>query len=237
MLILSIDTTGPICSCSLWDGQDMKTIVNDTEYSHLEALAPMVSQLLSETRKKPEELSAVAVSRGPGSFTGIRIGMVSAKGLAQVWDKPMICVPTLASFAYGKYSFVKEEENVLYCPLFDARRSQVYAAAYPHAGRQAAVPDAAYAIEDYLGLLKEAAKDYEKVIFFGDGIKAYKEQLENCALPCEFAPEEERFQFSESVARLAQEMFKAGELCDCYTAEPEYLRLSEAERKLKEKNA
>ena len=112
MLILAIDTTGPLASCALSDGLQIEQIINDTEYSHLEEIVPMVKRLLAEQKVQPEELDAIAVSRGPGSFTGIRIGMATAKGLAQIWDKPIVCVPTLDSFAYGREQEKLHDKNI-----------------------------------------------------------------------------------------------------------------------------
>ena len=127
MLILAIETTGPYASVALTDGTDYRMLTNDSDYSHLQETVPMVKKLMEQENAKPEELSAVSVSRGPGSFTGVRIGMATAKGLAQVWDKPIVEVPTLESFAYADMPYTN---SVLICPVFDARRSQVYAAAF-----------------------------------------------------------------------------------------------------------
>ena len=231
MLILAIETTGPLASCALSDGIHTEQIINHTEYSHLEEIVPMVKTLLKEQSVKPEELDAIAVSRGPGSFTGIRIGVATAKGLAQVWNKPIITVPTLESFAYGK-----EQGDVVIAPLFDARRSQVYAGAYTTAVNKAKtlVPGAAYGIDEFLEKLAKAAKK-KTVVFYGDGCEPYREALENYPGAHRFAEEECRFQLAENVVQLAQLMFEKGELTDCFGAEPEYMRLAEAERKLKEK--
>ena len=96
-VILAIETTGPLASVAL-SGLPGDTgvleKVNQTRYSHLEEIAPMVKEILAGAHLEPEELDAIAVSRGPGSLTGIRIGMATAKAFAQVWDKPVISVPT-----------------------------------------------------------------------------------------------------------------------------------------------
>ena len=126
MLILAVDTTGPLCSCALFDGERVSLSINKTDYSHLEEIAPMVQKLLADEGRQPSELSAVAVSRGPGSFTGVRIGLATVKALAQIWDKPVIEVPTLESFAFAKCL----RPGDVACPMFDARRDQTYAAAY-----------------------------------------------------------------------------------------------------------
>ncbi len=226
MLILAIDTTGPLASCALSDGLQTEQIINDTEYSHLEEIVPMVKRLLAEQKVEPEELDAIAVSRGPGSFTGIRIGMATAKGLAQIWNKPIVCVPTLDSFAYGR-----EQGDVIIAPVFDARRSQVYAGAFRPSsqGFKVLVPGAPYALDEYLSLLQKAAGK-KPVAFYGDGADKFEEELAAFPLPHSIAPEAERYQTAENCAVLAQLLFEKGELSDCYSAEPDYMRAAEPDR-------
>ena len=235
MLYLAIDTTGPLGTCALWDGSCMRQLVNESEYSHLEEMVPMVKKLLEENAVSPEDLTAIAVSRGPGSFTGIRIGMATVKGLAQIWDKPVIEVPTLAAFAFGDYPWLEDPENAVLCPVFDARRSQVYAGAYRPGDRCPLIPDAAYAVTELAEKLN-ALPESCRVVFFGDGIKVYEEELKTLVPGCTFAPEDSRYQLASSCAKLGARLMEAGEgVKDCYTCQPEYLRLAEAERKLKEK--
>ena len=234
MLILSVETTGPLCSVALWDGKNMRQSVNQTQYSHLEEVVPMIKAIMAEYAVSPEDLDAIAVSRGPGSFTGVRIGMATVKGLAQVWNKPVIEVPTLASFAFGCYSWLKTGK-VLVCPMFDARRSQVYSGVYEPLNKEADVEDAAYGIEELMEKIRGLKDKYDFIVFFGDGIKVYKDHLPECGIPYEIAHDEDLYQMAANDARLGEELFKEGCLKDCYTCQPEYLRLAEAERKLKEK--
>ena len=234
MLILSVETTGPLCSVALWDGKNMRQSVNQTQYSHLEEVVPMIKAIMAEYAVSPEDLDAIAVSRGPGSFTGVRIGMATVKGLAQVWNKPVIEVPTLASFAFGCYSWLKTGK-VLVCPMFDARRSQVYSGVYEPLNKEAVVEDAAYGIEELMEKIRGLKDKYDFIVFFGDGIKVYKDHLPECGIPYEIAHDEDLYQMAANDARLGEELFKEGCLKDCYTCQPEYLRLAEAERKLKEK--
>jgi tRNA threonylcarbamoyladenosine biosynthesis protein TsaB len=234
MKLLAIETTGPLCSVALGDGEHFELLVNDTEYSHLEAVAPMCRELMERCGTPAAELDAVAVSRGPGSFTGIRIGMATAKGLAQIWDRPVICVPTLESFAYG--SGLSADGSKIICPLFDARRSQVYAAALlPSSGGRARslVPGAARDIDEFLGLLAQSAETGAEAVFYGDGCVPYAGALAAWGFPHSFAPDSEKHQLASRVIRLAALQYEAGERWDCYTAEPEYMRLAEPERKKK----
>ena len=252
MLILAVDTTGPLCSCALFDGERARLMINKTDYSHLEEIAPMVKRLLDEEGVTPSELSAVAVSRGPGSFTGVRIGLATAKALAQIWDKPVIEVPTLESFAWAKCL----RSGDIACPMFDARRDQTYAAAYRIDGNGAyteLVREEAAGADEFLAQLKDAlegsareaegsAQDGtqvsgsarpERLVFFGDGTAKFHDRITAAFPDAVFAPEEERFQTAENAARLAAVLFAKGDLKDSYTAEPENLREAEAEKKLR----
>ena len=228
MLILAIETTGPFASVALTDGEKMTEIMNKTNYSHLQEIAPMVMEILAREKVDPKDLDALAVSMGPGSFTGLRIGMVSAKGFAQIWNKPLITVPTLAEFAYADDPMAK---GCLVCPIFDARRSQVYGGIYKDG--EALIPDGAYSINEYLEKLN-AVQGKQTAIFYGDGVDAYLSDLQNYSRPVLFADEEFRTQRASCTARLAVKMFKEGKIQDAFTAEPEYLRAAEAERKLKD---
>ncbi len=240
MLILAIETTGPYASVALTDGTEYRMLTNDSDYSHLQETVPMVKKLMEQENAKPEELSAVAVSRGPGSFTGVRIGMATAKGLAQIWDKPVICVPTLESFAYSEPA--PDPETVI-APIFDARRSQTYAAAYVRYADGAVtelVPGAAYDTDSFFAMLGSVMSEHaelKRVEFFGDGTKAFAGKLEAFGYPCGCAPENSRFQTADRVARLSVKMYTENRVTDTYGCEPDYMRLPEAERKLKEKLA
>ena len=236
MLMLAIDTTGQFAFAAVDRDGEITEKINNAEFSHLQEITPMIKSLMDELGIKGSDFDAVAVSRGPGSFTGVRIGVVTAKALAQVWDKPVITVPTLESFAFGDYDWLDEKENVLICPLFDARRSQVYSGVYEPKNRQALVEDSACPIDELLENLKAVFPGHSRVIFFGDGVRVYEEKLASCGLAYMLAPEKDRLQKASYTARLAEVMLAAGEVCDCFTAEPEYLRAAEAERKLKEKN-
>lgn len=234
MIILAIETTGPLASVAvLYEDGQIKEKINQTHYSHLEEIVPMIKGLLFEQDLTQDDIAAIAVSRGPGSFTGIRIGMVTAKAIAQIWDKPIVEVPTLASFAYGQ-----EKASVsIICPVFDARRNQVYAAAYEIENNiaQTLVEEGAYMLDSFLALLEKSNHKNKHVLFYGDGINAYEEQINRYPSPFSIAPQTDRFQRAGNVARLGAERFAQGNITDAFKAKPEYLRKSEAERKLLEK--
>jgi len=233
MQLLAIETTGQKASAALYKDGFLYALSNESEFSHLQEITPLISKIIAAQNVQIEMLDAIAVSQGPGSFTGIRIGMATAKGLAFVWNKPVICVPTLQSFAFSDYA--KTLKNILLCPIFDARRSQVYTAAYEPFSMNAVLSEKACSIEDLAKDLKSLSKNYEKICFFGDGIRTYGEFFAENFSNSFFAKDEEQLQNAKNVAILAAKLFDKGNLSDCYLCEPEYLRAAEAERKRMEK--
>lgn len=234
MIILAIETTGPLASVAvIYEDGQIKENINQTHYSHLEEIVPMIKNLLAQQGLAQDDITAIAISRGPGSFTGIRIGMVTAKGIAQIWDKPIIEVPTLLSFAYGE----ENANGTIVCPMLDARRNQVYAAAYIKENNvvKTLIQEGAYALEDFLDMLEEINQKKEHVVFYGDGIGAYEKEISRYCGTFTFAPQDIRFQRASNIARLGAARFAEGLVTDAFTAKPEYLRKSEAERKLLEK--
>jgi tRNA threonylcarbamoyladenosine biosynthesis protein TsaB len=154
------------------------------ELNHLTGLVPMVSELLGECGLSLPELDAIAVSSGPGSFTGIRIGISAARAMAQVTGLPVVKVPTLEAFVYN---FSGEGVGAVVCPVFDARRGQMYAGAYRLGGDrqlEALVEGAAWEPETFMRELAQAARARQceseiitKLFFCGDGTEIFAEQL------------------------------------------------------------
>lgn len=227
MYILALETTGPNASVAIIneDGK-VAELKNDEVLNHLQYLMPMTQQLLEEQGLAISDMTAIAASQGPGSFTGIRIGVSSARALAQVMGVETIAVPTLKAFAYNMPDF-----DGLICPVFDARRSQVYAGAYRWEGGKIAevVEGAPYSIDEFM---EKTEKTGLPRMFFGDGTKAYKDYF------CEeeIAPEEIRLQTASSVAKLAKDLLEEGKGLPYEQLKPNYMRKAEAERKLEEKN-
>lgn len=226
MYILALETTGPHASVAIIN-EEGKVIQNssDAVLNHLQHLMPMTQELLEKAGLQLGDMTAIAASQGPGSFTGIRIGVSSARALAQVMDMPAIAVPTLKSFAYNAPEF-----DGIICPVFDARRSQVYAGAYRWVDGQIVevVEGAPYSIDEFVE--KTAQTGLPRMVF-GDGIKAYGGHFS----PEEIAPEGIRLQVASSVAKLAKDMYEAGETVHYEQLKPNYMRKAEAERKLEEK--
>lgn len=238
MYILALETTGAHASVAIIDQQGRlwekrgRGVLN-----HLQYLMPMVKDLTAESGLQLSDMTAVAASKGPGSFTGIRIGVSSARALAQILNIPAIGVPTLKAFAYNMPGY-----RGLICPVFDARRSQVYAGAYrwQNGEIREAVKGAPYSIDEFLEKVKAADQSqitcdarervFSPPLFFGDGTKVYRERFKED----ELAPEEVRFQSAASAARLARDMMQAGQTVGYEKLKPDYMRKAEAERKLEQ---
>ncbi len=228
MYILALETTGAHASVAIidekgrvWEQRSEGTL------NHLQYLMPMTRELLEETGLQLDDITAIAASKGPGSFTGIRIGVSSCRALAQVLQVKTIGVPTLKAFAYHAPDYPG-----LICPVFNARRNQVYAGAYKwEEGKiEEVVQGAPYAIDAFLERVRETG---ERPLFFGDGTKAYSDWF----AAEELASERDRLQCASSVARLAKDMAQQGLATDYEALKPDYMRKAEAERKLEERKA
>jgi len=248
MNILAIETTGAEASVAVINEKgEVFMEASDQKLNHLQNLMPMVDILLQKRGMLIDDVDYIAVSEGPGSFTGIRIGVTSARALAQALGLETISVPTLQSFLYH----VPEYKGII-CPIFDARRSQVYGGAYQWTGEgqyEEVVSGAAYDLNQLLELLESALQGIEaeqkgrkEITFFGDGIIPYKEQIMNWQgsslnnnIRVLFAEDEVKLQKASSVARLALENYRAGKIKSLYDLKPVYMRKAEAERKLEGK--
>lgn len=179
-LILNIETSGEICSVALTKDGAIDFERESTEgMKHAELLAPFVDEAMEEVRRKGEKLSAVAVSIGPGSYTGLRIGLSMGKGLAYGLDVPLLGIPTLEIMAV-KAMFRNREwtgEEIL-VPMLDARRMEVYTAAYDFALRELLTPQPLILDKDSYGELLESGRE---VWFFGDGSDKFKEVCQHPA--------------------------------------------------------
>jgi len=236
MKILSIDTTGAYSSVAIYDDGKITQVINRDDYSHLQKLVPCIKNLMEQESLLAKELDAIAVSRGPGSFTGIRIGMASAKGLAEVWGKPIIEVPTLAGFAFNNYDWIEEDKKLLLVPILDAKMHQVYAAAYEKNDTNPIICEGVYNLDDFLLELEKIASSYDAVVFFGDAEKTFNERLSEEDFTFAYAPQEDYYQSAAGVAVLGSIYFEKGiNIKSCFDAQPEYFRLPEAERQRKEK--
>ena len=248
MQLLTIETTGASASVSLTDGQgDITLEVSREKMNHLQNLMTMIQVLLKKRSLQIGDVTAIAVSEGPGSFTGIRIGVSAARALAQALSIPVIPVPTLQSFVFQDPS----GKNPIAAPLFDARRNQVYAGAYRWEDQDGETDSAeknplvtvvegkAWDIREYLSqLVKQVDRE---VVFYGDGTIPYEkeitkaiDELADRGFRASVAEMDGRFQRADSVSRLALRLFKEGKLVSYGQVNPVYMRKAEAERKLEE---
>ena len=230
MLTLAFETSAKAASVALMDGKKLLgESYQNTGLTHSQTLLQMAEDLLKTCGYAPNQVEAVAVAAGPGSFTGVRIGVAAAKGFAWGGQLPCCGVSTLEAMAlnlgvHGGYVL----------PVMDARRNQVYTATFcAEDGKLTRkTEDRAISLED----LKEEIKNLSDLIFLvGDGsILCYntlKEDVPQLVLP----PEHRMHQRAAGVGLVAERMLSEGESCDAGALAPNYLRLSQAERERMEK--
>lgn len=172
-LILSIETSTRVCSVALHQQGKLLGIAElFSEKSHSGAITLLIQQLVDLNGFTLNDLDAIAVSKGPGSYTGLRIGTATAKGLCYALDKPLIAVHTLEAMAFGLSRKTPGNEH-LFCPMIDARRMEVYCAVYQSDLKEVLQVDARIISEHSFQELLEA----HKILFFGDGAAKCKPLL------------------------------------------------------------
>ncbi len=235
LLILGLDTATTACSVALLgDDHLIAEFTLNIKKTHSERLMPLVDCLLEETGFNREELNALAVSSGPGSFTGLRIGLATTRGLAQGLGIPAVGVGTLEAMAE-----MIPIPGALICPLLDARRNQVYSALFrfPSQGRgnlESILEPGAWELEE---LLKHISEMPEPVTYIGEGISVYRPVIEN-KLPAERVIIPERpFHLCRAalVAVCASRLLQGEGDYSYHNLLPRYLRKPEAERLYEER--
>lgn len=174
--ILNIETSTEVCSVTISKNGELLFIKETSEgLSHSKLLTVFIEELLAENDFKLNQLDAIAVSKGPGSYTGLRIGVSVAKGLCYGLDIPLISVNSLEIMGiYSAKQFAKDStNNVLFCPMIDARRMEVYTALYNAKGEEIKSVSAEIIEEDFLS---DYLKD-SKILFFGNGADKCKTQI------------------------------------------------------------
>lgn len=232
MYILGIETTGAFASVALMkDDRIIGHVQGNDRFSHLQNLMPQVQTVVKECELSLGDMDAIAVSRGPGSFTGIRIGISSARALSQITGVPCIPVSSLEALAMRAADHAKGD--VLVCPMLDARRSQVYAGGYflKDGLAEEVIEAGPYMLDEFLS----KAEGYDRILVLGDAVDTYGEKIaEIRSEGVETAPEEIRYQDASTVVKLGAVKFEAEGGLAYNDVEPDYMRLAEAERKLKE---
>lgn len=228
MKILAIDTSGASASAAVADGAELigeYTLNHGKTHSRL--LMPMTDRLLTDAGLDISDMDLIAVSTGPGSFTGIRIGVAAAKGLAYALKKPLIGVNTLETLAYGIYA-----PSCVIVPMIDARNENVYAAAYECAdGLTEIIKPCAVSVDELCGML--CGIDERRLLLVGDGAAAYGDKVREAlgaAVECE--PRYMNLPRAAALAARAYEIYSDGGEYPSYAVKPLYLKKSQAEREL-----
>ncbi|MBE5792164.1 MAG: tRNA (adenosine(37)-N6)-threonylcarbamoyltransferase complex dimerization subunit type 1 TsaB [Clostridiales bacterium] len=229
MTILGLDTSGPACSAALTrDGQLVQEIVLNTALTHSETLMPAIERVMEGANASVSDLDAIAVVAGPGSFTGVRIGVCAGRALAHAGNKPVCRINSLEALAAGA-----PNARGIVCPILDARRMQVYSAAF-HVDAEGKItrilPDDARKLTDFLNELPHD----EELYFTGDGVSVHESAIrEIVGSRARFAPVHARILRASSACFLAEG--KKDEWAKYDSLTPIYLRAPQAERERNEK--
>ena len=231
MKLLAIDSSGLVAAAALLDGDILvgESLIHNKK-THSQTLLPMLEEIRRMVDLDMDTVDAIAVAAGPGSFTGLRIGSATAKGLGLVIEKPIIGVPTVDALAYNLYGTKRR-----ICPLMDARRAQVYTGVYTFEGENfiTLVPQKIAAVEEILQQLNGMG---EPVIFLGDGVPVHERAIaQTMKAPYSFAPAHLARQRAGAVGALAALYYKEGKGCTAGEFAPVYLRPSQAEREREER--
>ena len=235
MKVLAIDSSGLVASVAVVEDENLlaKYTIHYKK-THSQTLLPMLDEITRMTEMDLAPIDAIAIAAGPGSFTGLRIGSATAKGLGLALKKPIVEIPTTEAMAYGLYGVSRH-----ICPIMDARREQVYTGIYSFEEKDGKSvfriikKQCAMSISELAEVLN---LENRPVIFTGDGIPVYREKLETLLqVPYEFAPASCNRQNAASVGVLALSYMEEGKIVDAAGHRPDYLRPSQAERELQEK--
>lgn len=236
MKVLAVDSSGLVASVAvLQDDELLAEYTLNYKKTHSQTLLPMLEEVKRMIDLDLSSIDVIAVASGPGSFTGLRIGSATVKGLGLALNKPIAQVPTLEGLAYNMCG-----TSHLVCPLMDARREQVYTGVFRFGSegtgwKMETVKE--QCAEDIADILETLNKLGEPVVFLGDGVPVYKEKIEQlCQVPYSFAPAGRNRQCAAAIAILGLEYAKQGHFVTAAEHTPEYLRKSQAEREREEAN-
>lgn len=226
MRILGIDSSGIVASVAIVENDELlaEYTVNYKK-THSQTLLPMLDEIVKMLEFDLATIDAIAVAGGPGSFTGLRIGSATAKGLGLALNKELIHVPTVDALAYNLVG-----HEGLVCPIMDARREQTYTGIYSFVGNELIVEkeQCAVGIGEIIEELNQMGKP---VTFLGDGVPVFREYIaEHLQVPYHFAPANNNKQRAASVAALGLSLYNKGVKESAAMHRPDYLRLSQAER-------
>ncbi|MDO5798761.1 MAG: tRNA (adenosine(37)-N6)-threonylcarbamoyltransferase complex dimerization subunit type 1 TsaB [Eubacteriales bacterium] len=231
MKILGLDSSGIVASVAVVE-DDILVAEYTVNYkkTHSQTLLPMLDEIAKMTELDLNTIDAIAVAAGPGSFTGLRIGSATAKGLGLALKKPLIAVPTVEGLAYNLY-----DTQGLICPIMDARRKQVYSGIYRFENHNLVT------VEDQMALpmeemIEKLNKYQQPVTFLGDGVPVFEDMIrEKITVPYSLAPAHVNKQRAAAVAALGLVYYKEGRIQTAMEHNPDYLRVSQAERERAER--
>lgn len=231
MKILALDSSGIVASVAVVENETLlaEYTVNHKK-THSQTLLPMLDEIAQMIELDLNSIDAIALAAGPGSFTGLRIGAATAKGLGLALEKPLIAIPTTEAIAYNLY-----DTEGLVCPIMDARRNQVYTGIYRYQGHELVTVKEQMAVP-VTELLEYLVELNEPVTFLGDGVPVFRDVIaRTMKTPFSFAPAHINKQRAGAVAALGMEYLKKGKIQTAEEHVPEYLRMSQAERERAER--
>ncbi len=230
MKILGLDSSGLVAGVAVVE-DDVLLAEYTTDYkkTHSQTLLPMLDELRRMIELDMDTIDAIAVASGPGSFTGLRIGSATAKGLGLALGKPLVEIPTLEGLAWNLWG-----TDRIVCPMMDARRNQVYAAAYEFAAAgeglelRTVIPQSPVDVAEMVERLNELERP---AILLGDGVPVYLPMIrERIRVAYSLAPAGSNRQRAANIAALGALRYARREIVDAAAHRPEYLRKSQAEQ-------
>lgn len=231
MKLVALDSSGLVASVAVVEDENLigEYTVNYKK-THSQTLLPMLDTVAQMIDLDLQSVDAIAVAKGPGSFTGLRIGSATAKGLGLALEKPIVEVPTVDGLAYNLWGAAD-----VVCPLMDARRNQTYTGLYEFTDGQMHVIQPQCAV-DIAQITEQINALGRAVVFLGDGVPVFSAYLqEHVTVPYSFAPAHLNKQRAGAVAALALTYLREGRVVSAQDHQPDYLRLSQAERERQEK--
>lgn len=226
MKILGLDSSGLVASVAVAEeGNLLAEYTVNYKKTHSQTLLPMLDEIVKMIELDLHTIDAIAIAKGPGSFTGLRIGSATAKGLGFALGKPLVEIPTVDGLAFNLWG-----SRDVVCPLMDARRNQTYTGLYEFSdGKMQVIREqCAVGIDEIIANINQLNR---QVVFLGDGVPVFHEYIqENCKVPFSFAPAHMNKQRGAAVAALAFLYVEKGKVQTAAGHRPDYLRLSQAER-------
>ncbi len=226
MKILGLDSSGLVASVAVAEeGNLLAEYTVNYKKTHSQTLLPMLDEIVKMIELDLHTIDAIAIAKGPGSFTGLRIGSATAKGLGFALGKPLVEIPTVDGLAFNLWG-----SRDVVCPLMDARRNQTYTGLYEFLdGKMQVIREqCAVGIDEIIANINQLNR---QVVFLGDGVPVFHEYIqENCKVPFSFAPAHMNKQRGAAVAALAFLYVEEGKVQTAAGHRPDYLRLSQAER-------